>query len=122
MDDISRFVAHNTIVTVVEHNKDDANHAILEENLQRLRAARNLDGSPFEIITLPMPAPIMFDGQRLPASYANFYIANSVVLVPTSLIQTTASRSTRCTSYFPIAQSSAFPAAILSGASAPSIA
>ncbi|MGC2637909.1 MAG: agmatine deiminase family protein [Acidobacteriaceae bacterium] len=83
VDDITRFVGPNTILTVVEPNREDENHLPLEENLDRLRAARNPDGMPFHIVTLPMPAPVVFEGQRLPASYANFYIANDLVLVPT---------------------------------------
>jgi agmatine deiminase len=83
VDDITRFVATDTIVTVVEADTSDANHKILEENLARLRAANDQHGKPFRIVTLPMPAPVIFDGQRLPASYANFYIANGLVLVPT---------------------------------------
>jgi agmatine deiminase len=83
VDDITRFVAPNTILTAVEENTADENHLPLAENLDRLHAARNLSGNPFEIRTLPMPAPVIFEGQRLPASYANFYIANSLVLVPT---------------------------------------
>ncbi len=83
VDDITRFVAENTIVTAVEPDKTDENHAPLAENLDRLRAARNRDGQPFRIATLPCPAPVVFEGQRLPASYANFYIANGLVLVPT---------------------------------------
>ena len=82
VDDITRFVGPSTIVTVTEPNRDDANHIPLRENLDRLKAARNLDGKPFQIIELPMPPPIVFRGQRLPASYANFYIANDLVLVP----------------------------------------
>ena len=83
VDDISRFVAPNTILTAVEPNTADENHLPLAENLERLHAARNLAGKPFEIRTLPMPAPVIFDGERLPASYANFYICNGTVLVPT---------------------------------------
>jgi agmatine deiminase len=83
VDDITRFVAPNTILTAVEPNTADENHLPLAENLDRLHAARNLKKKPFAIKTLPMPAPVVFDGQRLPASYANFYIANSFVLVPT---------------------------------------
>lgn len=83
VDDITRFTGPNTIVTVVEPNTADENHLPLAENLERLREARNLSGDPFEIRTLPMPAPVLFEGQRLPASYANFYIANGLVLVPT---------------------------------------
>jgi len=83
VDDISRFVAENTIVTATETNTADDNHEPLAENLDRLKTARNLHGKPFKIVELPMPAPVVFDGQRLPASYANFYIANGIVLVPT---------------------------------------
>ena len=83
VDDISRFVGENTILTAVEENTADENHLPLAENLERLHAARNLRGEPFEIKTLAMPAPVLFEGQRLPASYANFYIANGLVLVPT---------------------------------------
>ena len=83
VDDITRFVGPNTIVTVVEPNREDENHLPLAENLDRLKAARNAEGKPFKVIELPMPPPIVFDGQRLPASYANFYIANNLVLVPT---------------------------------------
>jgi agmatine deiminase len=83
VDDITRFVDANTIVTVVEANRADENHAPLAENLDRLRAARNRDGQPFRIVELPLPSPVVFEGQRLPASYANFYIANGLVLVPT---------------------------------------
>jgi len=83
VDDISRFVAENVILTAVESNTADENHLPLAENLERLHAARNHSGKPFDIRTLPMPAPVVFEGQRLPASYANFYIANSLVLVPT---------------------------------------
>ena len=83
VDDITRFVGENKILTCVEPSTHDENHLPLAENLDRLRTARNLAGEPFEIIELPMPAPVVFEGQRLPASYANFYIANDLVLVPT---------------------------------------
>jgi len=83
VDDITRFVAPNRILTAVEPNTKDENHLPLAENLARLHAARNLNGDRFEVTQLPMPAPVFFEGQRLPASYANFYIANSLVLVPT---------------------------------------
>jgi len=83
VDDIARFVAPDTIVACVEPDPGDANHEPLRENLQRLRAAADQDGSPLCIVELPMPAPVLFRGQRLPASYANFYIANKLVLVPT---------------------------------------
>jgi agmatine deiminase len=83
VDDIARFVGENTILTAVEENTADENHLPLAENLERLHTARNPRGEPFEIKTLPMPAPVLFEGQRLPASYANFYIANGLVMVPT---------------------------------------
>ena len=83
VDDITRFVGENTIVIAIEPNPDDENYEPLQENLQRLKSARNLGGGEFEIVELPMPAPVEFGGRRLPASYANFYIANNLVLVPT---------------------------------------
>jgi agmatine deiminase len=83
VDDIARFVGPTTIGACVEPDESDPNHAPLAENLERLRAARSLDGKPFSVIELPLPRPVIFSGQRLPASYANFYIANDLVLVPT---------------------------------------
>ena len=83
VDDIARFVAPDTVVACVEPNPRDPNHDPLAENLGRLRAARDQDGKPLRVVELPMPAPVIFRGQRLPASYANFYIANRLVLVPT---------------------------------------
>jgi agmatine deiminase len=83
VDDITRFVGPETIVTCVEPDTRDANHEPLRENLERLRAARTPDGKQFTLVELPMPRPVIFRGQRLPASYANFYIANGVVLAPT---------------------------------------
>ena len=83
IDDISRFAGPATIVTAVEPNASDPNHAPLAENLQRLKAARTLDGKQFNIVELPLPRPVVFRGQRLPASYANFYLANGLVLMPT---------------------------------------
>jgi agmatine deiminase len=77
IDDMTRFVSPTTIVTVIEPDPADANHEPLQENLKRLQAM------PFEIVQLPMPGHVEYNGQRLPASYANFYIANEVVLVPT---------------------------------------
>ncbi len=83
VDDVTRFVGAKTILTAVEPNTADENHLPLAENLQRLHEARDGRGEPFAIRTLPMPAPVVFEGQRLPASYANFYLANGLVLVPT---------------------------------------
>jgi agmatine deiminase len=82
VDDITRFVAPDTVVTAVETNPDDPNYDPLRENIRRLRAASDQNGKPLAIIELPMPAPVIFEGRRLPASYANFYIANGMVLVP----------------------------------------
>ena len=78
VDDIARFVDADTIVTATEANPADENHLPFAENLDRLRSALNADGKPFRIVELPMPSPVVFDGQRLPASYANFYIANEL--------------------------------------------
>ena len=83
VDDLARFTDPNTVVTVVEENPSDANYAPLQENLALLKNMHDQDGRPLQIETLPMPAPVSFDGCRLPASYANFYIANKIVLVPT---------------------------------------
>jgi agmatine deiminase len=82
IDDLTRFVSPDTVVTVVEDDPQDVNYELLQENLRRLQMMRDQDGNPLQIITLPMPGPVCFDGQRLPASYANFYIANRRVLVP----------------------------------------
>ncbi len=83
VDDITRFVAPTTIVTAVEPNHADDNHQPLAENLARLKASRTPKGKQWTIVELPLPKPVVFRGQRLPASYANFYIANGLVLVPT---------------------------------------
>ena len=83
VDDITRFVGPETILTAVEPDATDPNHEPLAENLARLRAARTLEGKQFNVVEMPMPRPVVFRGQRLPASYANFYIANGLVLVPT---------------------------------------
>jgi agmatine deiminase len=83
VDDITRFVRTDMILTAVEPNTKDSNHEPLAENVARLKAARNSDGKQFTIVELPLPRPVMFRNQRLPASYANFYIANGLVLVPT---------------------------------------
>lgn len=83
VDDLTRFVNPTSIVTVVEEERTDENYQPLQENLARLQQMTDQDGQPLRIETLPMPKPIYFDGQRLPASYANFYIANNLVIVPT---------------------------------------
>jgi agmatine deiminase len=82
VDDISRFVAPDMVVTVVEENRADENYYPLRDNLEILRTSTDLHGRRLRVKTLPMPAPVVFKGQRLPASYANFYIANDSVLVP----------------------------------------
>jgi len=82
VDDIARFVGPSTVVAAVESNQADPNYEILQSNLRRLRASRDQNGKQLTILELPMPRPVVFSGQRLPASYANFYIANKLVLVP----------------------------------------
>lgn len=82
VDDITRFVAEDTVVTVVETDRGHPNHAPLQENLERLRALTLPNGNPLRLMTLPMPAPVMLKGEVMPASYANFYIGNGVVLLP----------------------------------------
>jgi agmatine deiminase len=82
IDDLTRFVSERTIVTVVEENRDDENYQPLQENLARLREVK-IGGRKLEILTLPMPKKIVREELRLPASYANFYIANTCLLVPT---------------------------------------
>jgi len=83
IDDIARFVNEDTVVTVVEENKNDENYHILQQNLQTLKTMRLLNGKQLNIVELPMPGAVIYQGQRLPASYANFYIANSALVVPT---------------------------------------
>jgi agmatine deiminase len=82
VDDLARFVSSDTLVTVVEHDPADDNYKVLRDNLARLHAMRDHAGRPFRIETLPMPPPLYFDGTRLPASYANFYIANGAIVMP----------------------------------------
>jgi agmatine deiminase len=83
VDDLARFVDARTVVIADEPDPTDANHAPLRENRARLEAMTNADGERLRVVTLPMPAPVVLDGVRLPASYANFYVGNAVVLVPT---------------------------------------
>ena len=82
IDDLARFVSERTVVTAVEKNRDDENYGPLQENLARLRDMK-ISGRNIDIVTLPMPGKLVREGMRLPASYANFYIANTCVLVPT---------------------------------------
>jgi agmatine deiminase len=81
IDDVARFVNFDTVLLAFEANPADANHASSTDNLERLRHAA--ERQPLNVVLLPYPRPVMMDGQRLPASYANFYIANDVVMVPT---------------------------------------
>jgi agmatine deiminase len=82
VDDLTRFVRRDTVITMVERDSKDLNHAPLLANLRRLQSARDQDGKQLTVVELPMPQPVVFEGRRLPASYANFYIANGVVLAP----------------------------------------
>lgn len=83
IDDTIRFVNEDTVLTVVESNKQDENYELLQHNLRQLKQMRLLNGKQLNIVELPMPAAVDFEDQRLPASYANFYIANKSVIVPT---------------------------------------
>jgi agmatine deiminase len=83
VDDLARFVDPRTVVIAHENDGSDANYEPLHENRKRLASMTDQDGAPLRVVPLPMPAPLYLDGVRLPASYANFYIANDVVLVPT---------------------------------------
>jgi len=83
VDDLTRFVGPDTVVTMVEPDPQDENHAPLRENLERLRTLKDQDGRPLRVVELPMPRRMEIEDQRLPASYANFYIANGLVVVPT---------------------------------------
>ncbi|MEY2640117.1 MAG: hypothetical protein RIR90_1599 [Bacteroidota bacterium] len=83
IDDTVRFVNADTVLTVVEPNKQDENHAILQHNLKQLQQMRLLNGKQLNIVELPMPDAVVYEDQRLPASYANFYISNQHVIVPT---------------------------------------
>jgi agmatine deiminase len=82
IDELARFVGPRRVVAAVEENRQDPNHEPLADNFARLRRMTDQEGSPLEVIALPMPRPMDHDGQRVPASYANFYIANGVVVVP----------------------------------------
>ena len=83
IDDLARFVNRRTVVAVVESNPADENYKILQENRERLEAMTDAPGGKLGVVPLPMPRPLIFEGVRLPVSYANFYIANGIVIVPT---------------------------------------
>ncbi|MBI1812589.1 agmatine deiminase family protein [Candidatus Peregrinibacteria bacterium] len=82
IDALARFVNPSTIVTIIEEDPNDENHGSLQKNLEHLKTLTDQDGHPFEIIPLPLPKPVLWNGKRLPATYANFYIGNAVVLLP----------------------------------------
>ncbi len=82
VDDITRFVTPDTVMSVIESDPNDVNYEPLRENIRRLRASADENGNEIAIIELPMPRPVVFENRRLPASYANFYVANGIVLVP----------------------------------------
>lgn len=83
IDDLTRFVNEDTVVTIIEENRQDENYEILQDNLKELKTLRLENGKQMNIVELPMPSPVVYEDQRLPASYANFYIANKYVVVPT---------------------------------------
>ena len=82
IDDITRFVNADTVVTMVEPNKADYNHAVLKQNMEELNKMRLPNGKQLQVVEIPMPEPLYYDGQRLPASYSNFYACNAGVMVP----------------------------------------
>lgn len=82
IDDTVRFVNEDTVITVIEENKNDENYELLQQNLKQLKAMRLLNGKQLNIVEIPMPDEVIWEDQRLPASYANFYIANKSVIVP----------------------------------------
>jgi agmatine deiminase len=83
IDDTVRFVNEDTVITVIEENRQDENYTLLQDNLADLKKMRLLNGKQLNIVELPMPEEVIYEDQRLPASYANFYIANDAVIVPT---------------------------------------
>jgi len=107
IDDLARFINPTTIVTVVEEDPADANYEILRANLERLRQFKDPQGRPFRVVELPMPGFLESEGQRLPASYANFYIANEIVVVPPFARKMTRWHWTFCSANSPTAASSA---------------
>jgi len=82
IDDLTRFFRNDAVVTVVEHDKTDPNHKPLKDNMKLLKTMRELHGKQLDIAELPMPPPVVYEGMRLPASYANFYLTNHSVIVP----------------------------------------
>ena len=82
IDDTIRFVNSDTVLAVIEEDRSDENYEPLQENLRQLSRMRLQNGKQLNIVELPMPEPVIYEGQRLPASYANFYISNGAVIVP----------------------------------------
>jgi agmatine deiminase len=82
IDDLTRFTSADTVITMIEPNKQDVNHSILNENLKQLKKLRLLNGKQLNIAEIPMPEAMFYEGQRLPVSYANFYICNAAVILP----------------------------------------
>jgi agmatine deiminase len=101
IDDLARFVAPDTVVTVREDDLADVNYKVLRDNLDRLRAMRDQNGRALKIETIPMPPAVIYDGTRLPASYANFYIGNGAVLMPTFNAPTDARAAATLARLFP---------------------
>ena len=104
IDDLTRFVNEHTVVTAVEEDESDENYQPLLENLERLQTMLTQDGKPLNIVNIPMPGPVFFQGERLPASYANFYVGNEVVLLPTFNMKMTARRKRFCSGVSPPAR------------------
>jgi agmatine deiminase len=94
IDDLARFVAPGVVATVIADDPRDDNFARLRDNYRRLESMRDVDDRPLRIVTLPLPEPVIYEGTRLPASYANFYIGNAAVLMPVSAAATTPASST----------------------------
>src|SRR5262249_15242768 len=83
IDDTVRFINEDTVITVIEENKNDENYSLLQHNFRQLKQMRLMNGKQLNIVELPMPDEVVYNDQHLPASYANFYIANKFVIVPT---------------------------------------
>jgi agmatine deiminase len=109
IDDLARFVAPDTIVTVLEDDPADANYKVLQENLNRLQTMRDQNNQPFKIETLPMPPALIHEDTRMPASYANFYIANNAVMIPTFNCPQDAIASAKLATLFPNRQIVSIP-------------
>jgi agmatine deiminase len=82
VDDLTRFVSEDTVVTVVERDSRDENHDALAANRERLDSVRLAGGRPLRVLEIQMPSPVLYEGDRLPASYANFYVGNGTVVMP----------------------------------------